>query len=75
MMSLPMVLIIDDDFFSNAIIKIMLEDNRVNNDTAISVEFALQLIIARIESNAPMYKIIFLDYMMQGKKDETGFSI
>ena len=41
MMSLPMVLIIDDDFFSNSIIKSMLEDNRVNNDTAESVKFAL----------------------------------
>jgi two-component system sensor histidine kinase BarA len=62
------VLIVDDDQMNIEVMDAMLESLDVITDTAISGNAAILLIEQRIEafyrSEAPMYKLILLDYSM-----------
>ena len=64
----PLVLIVDDDQMNIEVIKAMLEDQDVVTDTALSGNAALALVEKRLEAvyrgEAPMYKLILLDYSM-----------
>jgi CheY-like chemotaxis protein len=62
------VLIVDDDNMNIEVIKAMLDSLNVISDTALSGNAALSLIELRLEAvyrgEAPMYKLILLDYSM-----------
>ena len=64
----PHVLIVDDDRMNIEVVSMMLEGQQVSSVSAINGEIAVDIVEARIKlfesGEAPMFKIILMDYSM-----------
>ncbi len=64
----PLVLVVDDDQMNIEVISMMLEGQQVSSVSAINGRIAVEMVDARIKlvenEEAPMFKIILMDYSM-----------